>query len=159
VSAANSALHRARAAIEHKVARRDPAAFAGAVGGAAAGAAAGAAIDEAVIARYVRALEDHDIAAMIELVHDDMHTTMPPSPTWIAGYAENVEFYRRMFARWDGVAIRAAPIGVNGGPGVAFHRDGELRAIEAIEVRDGKLLRMHHFMQPAVIAAFARAAR
>lgn len=49
--------------------------------------------------------------------------------------------------------------GVNGGAGVAFHRDGELRAIEAVEVRDGKLLRMHHFMQPAVIAAFARAAR
>ncbi|HEY6180437.1 MAG TPA: RNA polymerase subunit sigma-70 [Kofleriaceae bacterium] len=143
VSAANSALHRARAAIEQKVARRDPAAFAGGV-------------DEPVLARYMRALEDHDIDAMIALVHDDMHTTMPPSPTWIAGYADNVEFYRRMFARWDDQSIRLVPIGVNGGAGFEFHRGGELRAIEAAEVSGGKILRMHHFMQPAVIALFAR---
>jgi hypothetical protein len=85
-----------------------------------------------------------------------MHTTMPPSPTWIAGYADNVEFYRRMFARWDDQSIRLVPIGVNGGAGFEFHRGGELRAIEAAEVSGGKILRMHHFMQPAVIALFAR---
>jgi RNA polymerase sigma-70 factor, ECF subfamily len=144
VSAANSALYRARAAIEDKIAQRDPAAFAGGVG------------DEPVLARYMRALEDHDLDAMIALVHDDMHTTMPPSPTWIAGYADNVEFYRHMFARWGDQPIRLVPIGVNGGAGFEFHRGGELRAIEAAEVRDGKLLRMHHFMQPAVIALFRR---
>lgn len=102
----------------------------------------------------MRALADHDIDAMIALIHDDMQTTMPPSPTWIAGYADNAEFYRRMFARWDAAAIRAVPIGVNGGAGCEFHRDGAVRAIEAVEVRDGKILRMHHFMQPAVIALF-----
>jgi RNA polymerase sigma-70 factor, ECF subfamily len=142
VSAANSALHRARVAIEDRVGRRDPAAF-------AAGSA-----EPAVLARYMRALADHDIAAMIALIHDDMHTTMPPSPTWVAGHADNAEFYRRMFARWDGMAIRAQPIGVNGGAGCTFERDGVVRAIEAVEVRDGKILRMHHFMQPAVIALF-----
>jgi len=103
----------------------------------------------------LRALADHDIDAMIALIHDDMQTTMPPSPTWIAGYADNAEFYRRMFARWAGVAIRALPIGVNGGAGFAFERDGAVRAIEAVEVRDGKLLHMHHFMQPAVLALFS----
>jgi RNA polymerase sigma-70 factor, ECF subfamily len=142
VSAANSALHRARAAIDHQVARRDPGAF------------AAAPADEPVLARYVRALEAHDIDEMIALIHDDMHTTMPPSPTWLAGYADNAAFYRRMFARWGDEAIRAAAIGVNGGLGVAFQRGGAVRAIEAIEVRDGKLLRMHHFMQPQVIALF-----
>jgi len=144
VSAANSALHRARAAIEHKVARRDPDAFAGALA------------DEPVVARYLRALAAHDIDAMIALVHDDMHTTMPPSPTWLSGYADNVEFYRRMFARWDGEDIAAVPVGVNGGAGCEFRRGGVVRAIEAIEVRDGKIFRMHHFMQPGVIALFAR---
>ena len=29
-----------------------------------------------------------------------------------------------------------------------------LRAIDAVEIRDGKILRMHPFMQPAVIALF-----
>jgi len=144
VPAANSALHRARVAIEHKVARRDPAAF------------AGAATDDAVLARYMRALEAHDVDAMIALVHDDMHTTMPPSPTWIAGRADNIAFYQRMFARWGGEDIRAVPIGVNGGAGFEFHRGGVVRAIEAVEVQGDKILRMHHFMQPAVIALFAR---
>jgi len=148
VSAANSALHRARAAIEDKVGRRDPAAF----------AAAPAPADAAVLARYMRALADHDIDAMIALIHDDMQTTMPPSPTWVAGYADNAEFYRRMFARWVGLDIRAVPIGVNGGPGFVFHRDGAVRAIEAVEVRDGAILHMHHFMQPAVIALFSKPA-
>jgi RNA polymerase sigma-70 factor, ECF subfamily len=147
VSAANSALHRARVAIEQKVARRDPAAF------------AGAATDELVLARYMQALAARDLDAMIALIHDEMETTMPPSPTWIAGYAENVAFYRHMFARWTGPEeIRAVPIGVNGGPGFAFHRGGVVRAIEAVEVQGGKILRLHHFMQPAVVALFTQQA-
>ena len=149
VPAANSALHRARAAIEDRVAPRGPEAF------------VAAATDEPALARYVRALEAHDIDQMIALIHDDMHTTMPPSPTWIAGHDDNAAFYRQMFARWGtGAAaepIRLMPIGVNGGAGFAFERGGVVRAIEAVEVRDGKIWRMHHFMQPAVIALFARA--
>jgi RNA polymerase sigma-70 factor, ECF subfamily len=147
VSAANSALHRARVAIEHEVARRDPASF------------AASPADEPVLARYIRALEAHDIDAMIELVHDDMHTTMPPSPTWLAGHADNVAFYRRMFARWGDEPVGGVAIGVNGGLGVAFHRGGVVQAIEAIEVRDDKILRMHHFMQPSVIAVFTAGSR
>jgi RNA polymerase sigma-70 factor (ECF subfamily) len=142
VSSANSVLYRARMAIEHKVGGREPAAF------------ASAPVDEPVLARYVRALEAHDIDAMIALFHDEIHTTMPPSPTWVAGRADNVEFYRRMFARWGDAAIRAVSIGVNGGAGFEFHRDGAVRAIEAVEVRDGRIFRMHHFMQPQVIALF-----
>jgi RNA polymerase sigma-70 factor (ECF subfamily) len=147
VSAANSVLHRARAALEDKVAHRDPATF------------AAAAADEPVLARYIRALEAHDADAMIALLHDEVHTTMPPSPTWIAGRADNAEFYRRMFARWGDEAARVVAIGVNGGAGFEFHRSGAVRAIEAVEVRDGKIFRMHHFMQPAVIALFTAPSR
>jgi RNA polymerase sigma-70 factor (ECF subfamily) len=142
VDATHSALHRARATIEDKVAHRDPAAF------------ALAPADEAALAAYVRAIGRSDVDAMIALVHDDMHTTMPPSPTWIRGRVDNIEFYKRMFARWAPGSVQAVPIGVNGGHGFAFHRDGAVRAIEAVEVRDGKIFRMHHFMQPAVIALF-----
>ena len=139
VSATNSVLHRARVAIEERVAPSREL----------------SADDQRVIAKYVHALASHDIAAMIALVHEDLHTTMPPSPTWIAGYADNVAFYRRMFARWGDQQIRAIEIGVNGGFGCAFYRGGVLRAVEAIEVADGKIHRVHHFMQPAVIAQFA----
>lgn len=105
--------------------------------------------------RKVRAVA-YELGIALETQRVDLLTggPMPPSPTWIAGYADNAEFYRRMFARWDAAAIRAVPIGVNGGAGCEFHRDGAVRAIEAVEVRDDKILRMHHFMQPAVIALF-----
>lgn len=142
VSATNSALHRARVALEEQRPAREH---------------APERAHAELLARYVRALEAHDLDAMLALAHEDMHTTMPPSPTWIRGYADTVPFYRAMFARWAGVTIRAVPIGVNGGLGCTFARDGKVTAVEAIEVRDGKLFRIHHFMQPAVIALFTAA--
>jgi hypothetical protein len=48
------------------------------------------------------------------------------------------------------------PIGANGGAGFEFHRGGIVRAIEVVEVRDARILRMHHFMQPGVIAVFTK---
>ena len=143
VSATNSALHRARTTIETRVARRDPASFEP---------------DEAdapVLEAYVRAIASCDVEAMISLLHDDIHTTMPPSPTWIAGRAANEVFYRKMFARWHAGQVAVTPLRANGQPGFAFHRDGAVRAIEVVEVRDGAILRMHHFMQPALVRLFA----
>ena len=136
VAATNSSLHRARRAIEDVEPGPSD-------------------IDDAVVARYVRAIAEQDVDAMLALLHEDIHTTMPPSPTWIAGRFENERFYRRMFAGWSPGEVRVVPIGVNGGLGFEFHRGGELRAIEAVEVRAGRIYRMHHFMQPAVVAVFA----
>jgi RNA polymerase sigma-70 factor (ECF subfamily) len=146
VAATHSALHRARATVDEKVARRDPASF----------AADARAADQDALARYVRAIAEHDLGAMLALVHDDMHTTMPPSPTWIAGRADNLEFYTRMFARFAGGDVDVVPIGVNGGDGFVFRRGRVVRAIESVEVRDGCIYRMHHFMQSSVLALFAR---
>jgi RNA polymerase sigma-70 factor (ECF subfamily) len=143
VAATHSVLHRARAVLEGQVAGHGPEAF------------APAPADEAVLARYVRAVAESDVEAMLALVHEDMHTTMPPSPTWISGGPENRAFYRQMFAPWSTGAAKVVPIGVNGGPGFMFLREGVVRAIEAVELRDGRIVRMHHFMQPAVIALFA----
>lgn len=135
VSATNSSLHRARVTIEDARPLKSEA-------------------GDPVVEKYVRAIAEHDIEAMLALLHADIHTTMPPSPTWIAGRAENEPFYRRMFAGWSGDDVRVVPIGVNGGIGFEFHRGGVLRAIEAVEIRDGAIYRMHHFMQPAVLALF-----
>jgi RNA polymerase sigma-70 factor, ECF subfamily len=103
----------------------------------------------------VRAIADCDVDAMLALLHDDIHTTMPPSPTWVAGRAANEVFYRIMFARWRVGQVAVTPLGANGQPGFAFHRDGAVRAIEVVEVRDGAIWRMHHFMQPALLPLFA----
>ena len=142
VSAINSALHRARAAIDEKVAPRDPASF------------ASSPADAAALAGYVRAIAECDVDAMIALMHEDLHTTMPPSPTWIAGRAANEVFYRIMFGRWRRGDVRVVPLGANGQPGFAFERAGIVRAIEVVELRDGLIARMHHFMQPALLPLF-----
>jgi len=142
VSSVNSALHRARAAVDDKVARRGPASF------------ATTPADTATLAGYVRAIADCDVEAMIALMHDDLHTTMPPSPTWISGRAANEVFYRRMFAGWRRGDVSVVPLGANGQPGFAFRRGGSFRAIEVVELRDGLIARMHHFMQPALIDLF-----
>lgn len=142
VSSTNSALHRARAAIDERVARKDPSSF------------VASAADTEALAAYVRAIAECDIDAMIALMHDDIHTTMPPSPTWIAGRAANEVFYRTMFGRWRRGDVAVTPLGANGQPGFAFHRDGQVRAIEVVELRDGRIARMHHFMQPALLRVF-----
>jgi RNA polymerase sigma-70 factor (ECF subfamily) len=142
VSASNSALHRARVAIEERVRRRDPGSF------------APTPTDEAALARYVRALADADVEAMIAIMHDDIQTTMPPSPTWLVGRADNEQFYRRMFSAWTPGQVRAVPLGANGQPGFAFYRDDVLRAIEVVELRDGLIAGMHHFMLPGIFDLF-----
>jgi RNA polymerase sigma-70 factor, ECF subfamily len=142
VPATTSALHRARSAIDERVARRDPASF------------TETPADAAALAAYVRAVAECDVEAMIALLHDDIHTTMPPSPTWIAGRAANEVFYRAMFARWRPGDAAVTPLGANGQPGFLFHRGGAARAIEVVELRDGRIVRMHHFMQPALLAVF-----
>jgi RNA polymerase sigma-70 factor, ECF subfamily len=145
VSAANSALHRARESIAARVSPRDPASFA---------TTATDAVNAATLASYVRAIAECDVDAMIALMHDDMHTTMPPSPTWISGRAANEVFYRIMFARWQRGDVEVVPVGANGELGFTFHRGGELRAVEVVELRDGLIARIHHFMQPALLPLF-----
>jgi RNA polymerase sigma-70 factor (ECF subfamily) len=144
VPATTSALHRARAMIDDRVARRDPASF------------TETPADAAALAAYVRAIAECDVETMIALLHDDIQTTMPPSPTWIAGRAASEVFYRAMFARWQPGGAAVTPVGANGQPGFVFHRGGVARAIEVVELRDGRIARMHHFMQPALLAVFAR---
>ena len=80
VEAANSALFRARAAIEEKLGGSDPATI-----------AAHAEVDEAVLEEYVRAFEDANLDALVALFHADMRTTMyddalahPRSRSWLA---------------------------------------------------------------------------
>jgi RNA polymerase sigma-70 factor (ECF subfamily) len=79
---------------------------------------------------------------------------MPPSPTWIAGRAANEVFYRIMFARWQRGDVAVVPLRANGQPGFVFVRGGQARAIEVVEMRDGRILRMHHFMQPSLLPVF-----
>jgi RNA polymerase sigma-70 factor (ECF subfamily) len=139
VAAVNSALHRARVAVEEKAPRV---------------AYTPSAADGVALERYVRAIAESDVDAMLALLHEEVHTTMPPSPTWIEGRAANEVFYRRMFAAWARGDARVVPVAANGGAGFVFWRAGVARAVEVVEVRDAKIWRMHHFMQASLLPLF-----
>jgi RNA polymerase sigma-70 factor (ECF subfamily) len=149
LEATNSALFRARSAVEAKLKGRNPADFARSTAGV-----------DALLTRYLRAWNELDVEAFVLLLHDEVQTTMPPSPTWIAGHADNAAFYRTMFAAQRAGTFRALPTAANGQPAFAFYRtlsEGEpqrLRAIQLVEVRDDAIVSIDHFMLPELCSIF-----
>jgi RNA polymerase sigma-70 factor (ECF subfamily) len=149
VEAANSALFRARAAIGDRLGGSDPADI-----------AAHAEVDEALLERYVRAFEDANLDALVALFHEDMRTTMPPAPTWVAGRIANERFYRLMFGAIVPGQFRHLRIGANGRPALAFYRPASpggphlLAAIQLIATRDGAIAAVDHFMLSEVYPLF-----
>ena len=149
LSAANSALFRARAAIEDKLGGSDPAAV-----------AVHSQVDEQLLAQYVRAFENANLDAIVALFHADMRTTMPPSPTWIAGRARNERFYRSMFGKLVPGWFRHLYIRANGQLALAFYRPETpgaahtLHAIQLVTTRDGTIATVDHFMQREIFSLF-----
>lgn len=147
VSAANSALFRARTAVEKKIQGHGEDEFS-------------AQKDAALVARYVRAFEVADVDALVAILHDEVVTTMPPSPTWIDGREANIAFYKKMLLVRGSGYFRALVTGINGKPGLAFYRPdapGEphtLHAIQSLEIRDDKIFRIDHFMMHEVFRLF-----
>lgn len=146
----NSALFRARSALEAKLGGSDPAAI-----------AAHATVDEQVLERYIRAFEDANLDALVELFHEEMRTTMPPVPVWIAGRAANTRFYQRLFGSIVPGQFRHIRIAANGQPALAFYRPEPpgtsphvLAAIQLIATRDGAIRAVDHFMLPEVYPLF-----
>jgi RNA polymerase sigma-70 factor (ECF subfamily) len=150
LEAANSALFRARSAVEEKLGGRDP----GTV-------AAHAQVDEGLLARYVRAFEEANLDAIVALFHADVRTTMPPMPVWVQGREANERFYRKLFGRLTAGHFRHLHVGANGQPALAFYRpdapDGPhvLHAIQLVSTRDGAIATIDHFMLPEVYPLFA----
>jgi RNA polymerase sigma-70 factor (ECF subfamily) len=149
LGAANSALFRARETVATKLGGREAGDFAESAGG----------IDEALLARYVRAYEEANVDALVALFHEDVTTSMPPYAAWIAGRAPNEEFYRFMLAKGPSGA-HIVQTRANARPALAFYRpDGpseplRLRAIQVVGVRDGKIANIDHFMLPHLAQTF-----
>jgi RNA polymerase sigma-70 factor (ECF subfamily) len=142
-------LEATNSAVEAKLKGRNPADFARPSAGA-----------DALLARYLRAWHELDVEAFVMLLHDEVRTTMPPSPTWIAGRADNAAFYRSMFAVQRPGSFCALPTTANGQPAFAFYRslaEGEprrLRAIHLVELRDDAIVSIDHFMLPELGSIF-----
>ena len=149
VSATNSALHRARVALEARVGPR-----------AAWSPEADAPVDRTLLERYLRAWEAGDLEAIVTLLHEDVTLSMPPVPVWISGRDRVVRFFAlRLEKILRERLFRAVPIEANGRAGIAFYlvRDdghAHLHSIDVLEHRDGRVATHDHFVVPAAQAAF-----
>jgi RNA polymerase sigma-70 factor, ECF subfamily len=150
VAAANSALFRARAAIEAKLGGCD-----------ASAVARHAEVDEALLAQYVHAFEEANLDAIVALLHEEVRTTMPPVPLWVAGRAANERFYRRLFGTLLPGQYRHLRVGANAVPAPASSRRASpgaphtLAAIQLVTTRDGAIVGVDHFMMSEVLPLFA----
>ena len=113
VAAINSALHRARVALQkHQHAYNTD-------------LAPGSLDDEhsSLLQRYIKTWEDRDIQGMVALLREDAILTMPPMPGWYQGIADVVALLQRfpfnpeLNRRWKHLPTR-----VNGIPAWAMYR-------------------------------------
>jgi RNA polymerase sigma-70 factor (ECF subfamily) len=150
VSAANSALLRARSAIEGKLAGPDTTSLAETQGD----------VDEELLARYIRSFEEGNLDALVAVLHSDIRTSMPPIPVWLDGLRANEAFYRRMFSTMRPGRIRLLRTTANGQVAFGFYRpatEGAARTLHAIQIvvtRERRLWRLHHFMDRLIFPAF-----
>lgn len=152
VSAANSALHRAREALASRVGPRaewspDP----------------NAPIDRALLERYLRVWEGGDFEAIVALLHEEVSIAMPPSPTWIAGRSGVMRFFdHRVRHAVEYRLFRTSLLEANGMPTVAFYRAGDggsarFFAFHVLSLDGGAVRGIDHFMAAGVKRVFFEA--
>ena len=152
VPAVNSALHRARTALEatHHRTGRD--------------AVASAAPDDPAVRRlldaYVRAWQADDVAGLLATMREDVRLAMPPSPSWYVGRVVIAEGLRR----WIFGALRppagywARPTVANGQPAAVFGAADDLTrpiGIQVLDVTPSGIGAITVFLDPVLAARFA----
>ena len=109
-----------------------------------------------LLARYVEAFERYDIASLVTLLREDASFSMPPFPLWIQGPAEVHDFMLGTGIGCKG--SRLLVTSANGGPAVGIYHpvdDGyEPWAIVVLELSDGVIAGLHHFLYPELFAEF-----
>jgi RNA polymerase sigma-70 factor (TIGR02960 family) len=137
VAAVNSSLQRARKVVGDGLPRQD------------------AELRDAgeLVVAFASAWERADVAAMVELLAEDVRFSMPPLPAWFAGREDVIRFMdERMFATtWRLVRVRA-----NGQLAFACYQEPGLGAICVVTLRGGRITELTGFLDPAVKRRFMR---
>ncbi|WP_345800951.1 RNA polymerase subunit sigma-70 [Microbacterium sp. AZCO] len=118
VAAVNSALQRARAAVQEGTVRPHD-------------------LAPSAVERYAQAIERADVAALAALVADDVVFEMPPVPQWSRGRAPFAAFMAHLF-EWRGTSWSTALTSANGQPGFLLYRvTAEGREPHTLQLFDG----------------------
>ncbi|MBB4936248.1 RNA polymerase sigma-70 factor (ECF subfamily) [Streptosporangium album] len=155
VASVNSALQRARATLrEHLPERRLE----------WAPSAEPTEQERVVLRRYMDAVERADLAAVADLLAQEVRATMPPYPMWFQGRDAVVA---SLAASWDAGSpdyvgrFRMVPARANRQPSVASYVRGlddsvyRAFAIAVLRIEDGHIVEITAFHDPALFPAFA----
>ena len=110
-----------------------------------------------LLQRYVDTFERYDIDSLVALLHEDATFTMPPFPLWLRGPDEVGRFMLGMGIHCKG--SRLVTTAANGSPAVGIYHpagdDGyQPWAIVVVEVSDGRIVALHHFIGHELFAEF-----
>jgi RNA polymerase sigma-70 factor (ECF subfamily) len=144
VASVNSALQRARATLE-RLDLDD------------SGPSSVESEQQELLQRYVDAFERYDITSLVALLHEDATFSMPPFPLWLRGPDEVARFMLGQGAHCRGSRLLATS--ANGGPAVGVYHPAaggtyEPWAIVVVELSDGGVAGLHHFLYPELFAEF-----
>ena len=143
VASVNSALQRARATLGERDPEQRPAALSGA--------------DRALLARYVAAFEAYDIDSLVALLHEDASISMPPLTLWLRGRDDLSAWYLGYGIGCRG--SRLVPVVTETAAVFGQYRPGpggthEPWALQVVELSEGRVQHVHHFLDPALFARF-----
>jgi RNA polymerase sigma-70 factor (ECF subfamily) len=143
VAAVNSALQRARAALE-------------AADVADPGRGRLSDRDRKLLARYVDAFERYDMDALTALIHEDATQSMPPYELWLRGREDIFGWWLGPGAGCRGSRVIPA-ISANGSPAFAQYKPSETGsgfdpwALQVLEVADGRIVELTFFLSTETI--------
>jgi RNA polymerase sigma-70 factor (ECF subfamily) len=109
-------------------------------------------VEAALVARYVAAWEAKDVAALAELLSEDVRMAMPPTPSWYAGRESVASFLRATFARFP--ELELGPTRANGAPALAVYNAGEALAVKSLEVGASGIREITGFADPRFFPLF-----
>ena len=144
VASVNSALQRARGAIEqHLPATTRPAAGPG---------------ERELLNRYVAAFEYADMDGLVALLREDATLRMPPQPS-LRGGLQIARFFLETVAQGDLTRIRHRPTWANRRPAVTIETradDGTWipHGISVLEIEEGQIVGIDAFLDPALLPRF-----
>jgi RNA polymerase sigma-70 factor (ECF subfamily) len=106
--------------------------------------------DEELLSRYVQAFEDYDMDALTSLIREDATQSMPPYDLWLRGRDD-------IFAWWlgPGIACRGSrvipTVSANGSPAFGQYKPSpsggyEPWALQVLEVEDGRIVELTFFL-------------
>jgi RNA polymerase sigma-70 factor, ECF subfamily len=110
-----------------------------------------------LLARYVAAFESYDVAALVDLLHEDATFCMPPFAMWLTG-ADQV-------AKWlvgQGAGCRGSRLVATAANGCAafgsYKPAGAGRhdawSIQVLEIHDGRITTWHNFLDTSLFPVF-----